>query len=90
MRKLGQLGQVGPIAVVVAVVAVMITSWIGVQILSNVEQGMPALQPGSYAENAYNSLRRTGWGSYPMLGILVIILVAAAIIGLMVRFGGGA
>lgn len=42
----------------------------------------------SYADNSFSSIQKTGWGGYPLIGVVVIILVAALIIGLMVRFGG--
>lgn len=89
--KLGNRGQgAGAIATVVAVIGVMITAWIGVHVLANVESGMPTLITDSYAENAFESIQKTGWGGYPLIGVVVIILVAALIIGLMIRFGGGA
>lgn len=94
--KLGIRGQgAGAIATVVAVIGVMITAWIGVHVLANVEGGMPSLDTDdnentlSYAENAFSSIQKTGWGGYPLIGVVVIILVAALIIGLMIRFGGG-
>jgi hypothetical protein len=76
--------------VAVAVIATMVVLWIGIPILANVETSMPALTPGSYAENAFNKVQSTGWNAYQLLPIVLLILVAASILGVLGGFGRGA
>jgi len=76
--------------IVISVIAAMIVMWIGVQILANIETSMPSLPSGSYAENAFAKVQSTGWNAYQLLPIVLLVLVAAGIIGILVQFGGGA
>jgi len=76
--------------IVISVIAAMVVMWIGIQILANVETSMPSLPAGSAAENAFTKIQQTGWQAYQLLPIILLVLVAAGILGVLVQFGGGA
>ena len=83
-------GYITVTAIVISVIASMVVLWIGIPILTNVESSMPSLPPGSVAENAFVKIQQTGWSAYQLLPIILLILVAAGILGVLVQFGGGA
>jgi len=82
-------GYIPVTVIVISVVAAMLVMWIGIHILANVETSMPSLPAGSAAENAFTKIQQTGWSAYQLLPIVLLVLVAAGIIGILAAFGKG-
>lgn len=74
------------------IVALLVIIAIGALVLYSVT-GALTVESGSYAENAIGTVEKTGGTVFNLMAILAVVVVAAVIIGVVMRsvggFGGG-
>lgn len=88
-RKLGKRGQAPADFGVGGLISLLIMIAIGALVLYSVTDALEA-EPGSYAENAIGEVEEKGHTIFQLLTILAIVVVAALIIGVVIKAIGGA
>ena len=78
-------GQLAVLGAVIGFVVIAITLIIGVRVFSDVE-GTINIAPGQANTPATNVINQT-YSSFELAAVILVVLVAAVILGFLVRFG---
>jgi len=90
MMKLNLLqkdkGQLAVLGAVIGFVVIAITLIIGVRVFSDVE-GTINLAAGSAANSTATNVINQTYSSFELAAVILVVIVAAVILGVLVRFG---
>lgn len=77
----------GVTAIILGLVIAMVTMIVGLFIFSSITEQLPTLE-NDVAQGQMENMLQTSYDVWGLVPIILIVLVAAAIIGVIVGFGG--
>jgi hypothetical protein len=83
---MAQSGSFGVMAIIVAIITVAVGSAVGLAMVSQTETVYLALDTSTEAETAFNSTTGIVYTSWPLLGLVVLGLIGAAVLSAIMFF----